>query len=157
MAAATFGAAFAALYAAHQVADHHVQRDCDAQAKGLPGREGQRACLRHVTSYTATAAFALAAAKAATGTRLPVGRTIAALAVSAVSHYVIDRREPLKRFAEATGHARFYRLGMPRPDHDDNPSLGTGAYALDQSAHVGFLFVAALIIAGGFRHQEKCS
>jgi hypothetical protein len=147
--AGTLGAVFAALYAAHQVADHHVQRDCDAQAKGLPGREGHRACLRHVTSYTATAAIALAATKAVTGARMPLGRTVAAMAVSAVSHYVIDRREPLRRFAEATGHTRFYQLGMPRPGRDDNPSLGTGAYALDQSAHVGFLFVAALIIAGG--------
>jgi hypothetical protein len=145
----TLGSVFAALYAAHQVGDHHVQRDSDAQAKGLPGREGHAACLRHVATYTATAVVALAAAAAATGTRPRLGRVAAGLALSAVSHYVIDRRTPLKRFAEATGVAGFYRLGMPRPGRDDNPSLGTGAYALDQSAHVAFLFAAALIIAGG--------
>lgn len=99
------GSVFAALYAAHQVGDHHVQRDCDAQAKGLPGRAGQLACLRHVTSYTATAAVALAATHAATGVRPRLGRTLAGLALSAVSHYVIDRREPLRRFAAATGQA----------------------------------------------------
>jgi hypothetical protein len=147
--AARFGAVFAALYAAHQVADHHVQRDSQAQAKGRPGREGRAACARHVASYTATAALALAATSAVTRTRMPLGRTIAGLALSAVTHYVIDRREPLRRFAEATGHGDFYRLGAPRPGRDDNPCLGTGAYALDQSLHVGFLFAAALVIAGG--------
>lgn len=145
----TVGTVFAALFAAHSVADHHVQRDGDAQAKGLPGRAGQLACARHVASYTATAAVALAAVRCATGTLLPLGRTVVGLALSAVSHYVIDRRGPLKRFAELTGHGGFYQLGMPRPGRDDNPSLGTGAYALDQSAHHAFLFLAALIIAGG--------
>jgi hypothetical protein len=145
------GTVFAALYAAHQVADHHVQRDHDARDKGLPGLKGHAACGRHVASYTATAALALAATAAVTGRRPSLGRVAAGLALSAVSHYVIDRRAPLKRFAELTGHAGFYTLGAPRPGHDDNPSLGTGAYALDQSAHVGFLFAAALIIAGGTR------
>jgi hypothetical protein len=145
------GSTFAALFAAHQVADHHVQRDRDAQAKGLPGVEGHLACARHVASYTATAVAALGAAHLAAGTRPRLGRTALGLAVSAVSHYVIDRRAPLKRFAELTGNGKLYALGAPRPGRDDNPTLGTGAYALDQSAHVGFLFVAALIIAGGER------
>ncbi len=154
MRAADLGATFAALYAAHQVADHHVQRDHDARDKGLPGRAGQEACLRHVASYTATAVLALAVTAAVTGRRPHLGRVAAGLALSAVSHYVIDRREPLRRFAVATGHTGFYALGAPRPGRDDNPSLGTGAYALDQSAHVGFLFAAALIIAGGKRRPE---
>lgn len=146
------GTTFAALFAAHQVGDHHVQSDRDAQAKGLPGRKGQAACARHVATYTATAVVALAAAHLATGTRPRYGRTAAGLAVSAVSHFVIDRRVLLARLAEATGKGRFYRLGQPRFGHyDDNPCLGTGAYALDQSAHVGFLFAAALIISGGDR------
>jgi hypothetical protein len=145
------GSTFAALYAAHQVADHHVQRDRDARLKGLPGAEGRLACTRHVASYTATAVVALAAAHLATSARPRYGRIAAGLTLSAVSHYVIDRREPLKRFAAVTGHAGFYALGTPRPGRDDNPCLGTGAYFLDQSLHVGFLFAAALIIAGGER------
>lgn len=146
------GSVFAALFAAHQVADHHVQSDRDAQLKGKPGREGQLACARHVATYTATAVVALAAAHLATGSKPRYGRLAAGLAVSGVSHYVIDRRVLLKRLAVATGKGRFYALGAPRGGHyDDNPCLGTGAYALDQSAHVGFLLVAALIIAGGER------
>lgn len=142
------GSVFAALYAAHQVGDHIVQGDRDACEKALPGRQGQLACARHVASYTATAVVALAAASYATGSRPRAGRVLAGLAVSAVSHYVIDRRVLLRRFAEATGKARFFQLGAPRPGHDDNPTLGTGAYALDQSAHCFFLYVAALIITG---------
>lgn len=145
--AARFAAVFATLYAAHAVADHHVQRDADAQTKGLPGPDGRAACARHVASYTATSAAALAVTNRVTGAGIRPGRALAALAFSAVTHYVIDRREPLRRFAEATGHGGFYRLGQPRPGRDDNPSLGTGAYALDQSAHVGALLVAAWIAA----------
>lgn len=149
----SIGSSFAALLASHMVADHHVQRERDVQLKGRPGWEGRLACTRHVASYTATAAIALGAAAATTGSRLPIGRTLAALAVSGVSHWVIDRRTPLERFAKATGHADFYAMGAPREGHDDNLTLGTGAYALDQSAHIGFLFVAALIIAGGRDRQ----
>lgn len=143
------GTVLATLLVAHSVADHWVQNDGDAQLKGKRGNVGRRACARHVASYTATAALALAAVHRATGGRLPLGRTVAGLALSAVSHYVIDRRAPLRLAAEWTGSGDFYQLGMPRAGRDDNPSLGTGAYALDQSAHQFFLFAAALIIAGG--------
>jgi hypothetical protein len=148
-AAARLGAAYAALHASHVFADHCVQSDRDAQLKALPGIEGHAACARHVGSYVLTQAVALAAVNAATGARLRPGRVLAGLALSAVSHYVIDRRTLLKWAAEHTGKGRFYNLGVPRPGHDDNPSLGTGAYALDQSAHTAFLFMAALLIAGG--------
>jgi hypothetical protein len=145
----SLGSTFAALFAAHQVGDHIVQSDRDACIKALPGREGHLACARHVASYTATAVLALAGAHLAQGSRPRYGRLAAGLAVSAVSHYVIDRRTVLRWFADATGKGRFYRLGAPRSGQDDNPCLGTGAYALDQSAHHFFLFIAALIIGGG--------
>lgn len=145
----SLGSMFAALYAAHQVADHHVQSDREACTKGLPGREGRLACARHVASYTATAGIALAAAHLATGVRPRYGRIAAGLALSAVSHYVIDRREPLKRFAELAGNGGLYALGVTRNGRQDPNGPGTGPYVLDQSAHVGFLFVAALIISGG--------
>jgi hypothetical protein len=77
----------------------------------------------------------------------PAWRLLLGLAVSALTHYVADRRAPLRGLAQSVGRSGFYRLGAPRPGHDDNPSLGTGAYALDQSFHYLWLFVAALIIA----------
>ncbi|MFK4245413.1 DUF3307 domain-containing protein [Micromonospora chokoriensis] len=142
--AGAFAAVFATLYVAHQIADHWVQTQWQADTKGQPGWLGRLACGAHVATYTLTAAVALATMLLATGLRLdPWGVTVG-LTVSAVSHYIADRRTPLRRIANALGAGRFYTLGAPRPGRDDNPSLGTGAYALDQSWHVGFLFVAAL-------------
>ena len=146
-----FGAVFAALYAAHMVGDHWVQTQRQSDTKGAPGWRGRLACAAHVATYTTTALVALLLLAWHLRQPLSPGWLAAGLAVSAVSHYVADRREPLRRISEAlqalTGKADFYRLGACRPGRDDNPSLGTGAYALDQSWHVGWLFVAALLIA----------
>lgn len=147
--AARFGAVFATLYAAHQVGDHWVQQDREACTKAADGREGQLACARHVATYTATAAAALAATNRVTGAGINPGRALIALGLSAVTHYAIDRGPLLRAAAERTGNGRLYVLGAPRPGRDDNPTLGTGRYALDQSAHVAFLFAAALIASGG--------
>lgn len=153
---ALFAAVYAALSAGHEVGDIWIQRHADARDKGKPGAEGRRACAVHVATYTATQAAALAAVQAATGTRISVRRTALGLAVSALTHYAADRRTPLKKLAEVMqphfGKADFYALGAPRPEHDDNPTLGTGAYALDQAWHTATsVFAAALIIAGGAR------
>ena len=154
--AATFAAVYAALAAGHEVGDIWIQRHTDARDKGKPGAEGRRACATHVATYTATQAAALALVQSATGTRISVRRAVLGLAVSAVTHYAADRRTPLRRLAEVMqprfGKADFYALGAPREGHDDNPTLGTGAYALDQAWHTATsVFAAALIIAGGAR------
>ncbi|BCJ44707.1 hypothetical protein GCM10010168_15200 [Actinoplanes ianthinogenes] len=146
-AAGVFAAVFVALYVAHQFADHWVQSQHQADCKGRPGWPGRIACAAHVATYTATALFALAALRWSLDLDLSPGRVAAGLAVSAVTHYIADRRTPLKRLADLCGAGRFYTLGIPRPGHDDNPSLGTGSYALDQSFHYLFLFIAALVIA----------
>lgn len=147
--AGSFAAVFTALYVAHQVADHWVQSHHQACTKGSPGRAGRVACAAHVTSYTATAVAVLALTGWGVGVHLPVLRVAAGLLVSAVSHYWADRRSTLARLAAVLGKSGFYALGSPRPGRDDNPSLGTGAYALDQSWHIGWLWIAALVIAGG--------
>lgn len=144
---AVFAATFATLFVAHQVADHWVQRESEAANKGKPGWVGRISCASHVLGYTGTAGLLLAGLVVASGIHLSHWRLLVGLLVSAVSHYVADRRTPLAKLAHWTGHDQFYRLGAPRQDRDDNPSLGTGAYALDQSFHYLFLFVAALIIA----------
>ncbi|MFY1688034.1 DUF3307 domain-containing protein [Plantactinospora sp. WMMB782] len=144
---AAFAAVFVALFVAHQVADHWIQTQHQADCKGRPGWPGRLACAAHVATYTLTALVALAALALSTDLDVSPGKVAAGLAISAVTHYIADRRTPLKRLAELTGSARFYALGCPRPGRDDNPSLGTGSYALDQSFHYLFLFVAALVIA----------
>lgn len=147
MTAGPFAAVGFTLWVAHTVADHWVQRETEAADKGLPGWRGRLACASHVLWYTVTAGLVLAVTDVATGLHLDSWRVALGLAVSAVSHYIADRRTPLRILAGWAGHADFYRLGAPREGRDDNPSLGTGAYALDQSFHYLWLFVAALIIA----------
>ncbi|KXK58522.1 hypothetical protein AWW66_29260 [Micromonospora rosaria] len=132
---AVFAAVFATLYAAHQVGDHWIQSQHQATCKGAPGWSGRIACIAHVVTYTATAAAALTVVGVLLGLSLPVGQTVAGLLVSAVSHYVIDRRVPLRRLADWLGKDPTWL------------ERGGGLYALDQSAHVGFLFAAALVVA----------
>jgi len=146
-AAATFAAVFVTLYVSHQVADHWVQTEHQAATKGGTGWPARLACARHVGSYVVTAAVLLAAIALLLPLSLSVLGVAIGQAVSGVTHYWADRRFTLRALASAAGHEDFYRLGTPRPDRDDNPSLGTGAYALDQSFHVFWLFVAALCTA----------
>jgi hypothetical protein len=145
--AATFAAVFVALFVAHQLADHWVQTQHQADCKGKPGWAGRLACAAHVSTYSATALLAVLALPMFLGLALDPGRVAVGLAVSAVTHYIADRRTPLRKLAELLGSGPFYALGAPRAGRDDNPSIGTGSYALDQSFHYLFLFVAALIIA----------
>ena len=144
------GGTFALLYGSHPIADLWVQTNWQAATKGGQGADARRACATHVATLTATHALALTAGALATGERLPLRRVAAGLAVNAATHYVIDRRKPLRRLAEllaATGKPEFHDLGMPRDGHDDNPCLGTGAYALDQALHSACLAAVAGYIA----------
>ena len=141
--AARFAASYALLRAAADVADHWIQSDHQASNKGQydhndgqSSAAGRRACAAHVATYTATQAGALLLGSHVLGVRLRPGRVVAALAVSAVTHYVADRREPLRRLADATGKSAFVRLA----DHGMN-----GAYCLDQAWHHAFETAAALI------------
>jgi hypothetical protein len=194
-ATAVFAATFAALYAGHHVGDYWVQTDHQARHKGDAGEQGVLACFVHVASYTLTQVVFLGLTCLATGLRIPSWVTLAALAVSALTHYAADRREHGLMFKLARllpGKADFLRLGAPRPGvyvetwvtcpdckgsgrvspvpgaahcdlcHGggrvlggrvgDNPSLGTGAWALDQSWHIALgVFVPALIMAAAAR------
>lgn len=161
---ADFAAVAVALYAAHYVGDYWVQTDHQAQHKGLPGYEGRINCMWHVLSYVATQYVFLLVVMLAVGAEMSVLGMGAALTVSGVTHYLADRREHGIMFWLARrlpGKARFLALGVPRPlvvecqatneegmfmEHLDNPSLGTGAWALDQSWHIFWgVFVAAIL------------
>ncbi len=141
-----FGAVFAALYVAHSVGDHWVQTSRQSADKGRPGWTGRLAGARHVTSLTATKAVLLALVAVVLGLHLGWLGLVVGFTVDAASHWWADRRTILARLAKATGKSEFYRLGTPRAGHDDNPHIGTGAYALDQSWHHLWLLVAALLI-----------
>lgn len=147
MSAATFAAVGLGLLCAHQVADHWVQTEHQSAVKGRPGNAGRLACARHVASYTVVTAVAVLALWGAFQLDITWIGFVAGQLVSAVTHYWADRRSTLARLATLAGHAPFYALGAPREGCDDNPSLGTGAYALDQSWHWGWLGVAAFLTA----------
>ena len=146
-AAVTFAVVLPSLLVAHQVADHWGQTSHQAAHKGCAGWVGRWNCAKHVATYTAVTALTVGLVWTVLGLSISVGGFVAGQAVSAVTHYWADRRTTLARLAELAGLGGFYRLGAPRQGREDNPSLGTGAYVLDQSWHWAWLFAAALTTA----------
>ncbi|WP_058045526.1 DUF3307 domain-containing protein [Streptomyces roseifaciens] len=145
--AAVFAAVFVALYVAHSVGDHWVQSSHQSLNKGRPGWAGRLADTRHVLTLTLTKLAVLLLVAVLLGLPLSPLGIVAGLGIDAASHWWADRRSTLAWLAKVTGKGEFYRLGAPRAGHDDNPHIGTGAYALDQSFHHLWLLVAALIVA----------
>ncbi len=143
--AVVFAVVLPTLLVAHNVADHWVQTSHQAANKGMPDRAGHWACFKHVASYTAVTAGAVVLVWILLGLPITTVSFAAGQLVSAITHYWADRRHTLAWLAELAGKGGFYRLGAPRSGRDDNPSLGTGAYILDQSWHWAWLFAAALI------------
>lgn len=129
------------LYVAHHVGDYWIQRDQDAQHKGDPGWDGRLHCLSHVVTYVATqTAMLLVMEMVLRLHHSPLGSTVG-LAVSGVTHYIADRREPLKRIASwIPGRARFIELGTPRSGvrieaWDTCPSCGGDGNSSDEASH----------------------
>lgn len=168
--AVTFAALLPALLVAHTVGDHWVQTDHQAGTKGQKGWPGRAACAAHVATYTMTTAATVGMLWWLFGLPISPLGFVAGQLVSAVTHYWADRRSTLARLCEWLGKDGFYRLGQPRlallahtddgklvrlqhparahaavQEPWDNRSLGTGAYALDQSWHHGWLLIAALV------------
>lgn len=134
--AAVYATVFVALYAAHMVADYWVQTQHQASTKGHAGWTGRLACLSHVGTYTLTAIIALTTVAWRLDLDLHLDATVAGLAVSAITHYIADRRTPIARLA---AWLRKDPAWLTR---------GGGLAALDQAWHIGWLAVAALIVAG---------
>lgn len=148
--AATFAAVFAALYAAHSFGDHWWgQTHTQALGKGARTREGRMHCLKHVLLLAAHKAAFILLMELGTGIRLAWPLLLLGLVVDGISHYWADRRYTLQALADATGKGEFYRLGEDTAKADGSRAfhIGTGAYALDQSWHVAWLFITALIIS----------
>ena len=134
--AAIAAIAYVALHAGHQIGDHVVQTKAAAAAKGAPTAEGLAAgvhpwagwtaCAAHVSTYVLVQALALGAVRLVAP--LDVHGVVAALAVSASTHAVIDRRWLVRALIRA-------KRCEDWPD---------GPYLLDQSLHHGALLIAAL-------------
>lgn len=171
-AAVTVGAVLPGLLVAHHVADHWVQTGHQALHKADEGWSGRWACARHVTTYTVCTATVVGVLWAVLDLAITPAGFLAGQVLSAVTHYVADRRSLLGWLADVVGKREMWRLGGPRASltvraiepspygHSalievplDQPHLGTGAYQLDQSWHLAWLLVAALVTAliGGAR------
>ncbi len=137
--AAIAACVFAALFAGHQLGDHPIQRKSAMLAKGTPDDTrladgthpwtGWRACGQHVATYTLTQAATLVLVSVVAP--LTVTGGLAALAVSASTHAVIDRRWIVHAIIRAK-------------QCQDWPE---GPYLIDQSLHHGALLVAAVLAA----------
>lgn len=126
--------------ACHGLGDMWVQTTKQATLKGSHGANratGRKACAAHCATYTATHALGILAANRLLNLRLNPRRVATALAVAGLSHYVIDRREPLRKLAAALHKEDFYHQQAPVP----------GAFHLDQAAHRAFNTLAAFIAA----------
>lgn len=144
--AVIFAATAAALQAAHHIGDYWAQTSHQATHKGSPGAAGIRACAGHVAGYTATCTAAVMALRGL-GAPISTRGLIAGQAVNALSHFVMDRRPWGRAIMRAAGKGELAEVGAPRKGFDDNPHLGTGAHALDQSWHMAWLAVSAYVTA----------
>ncbi|MCR3736538.1 MULTISPECIES: hypothetical protein [Prauserella salsuginis group] len=126
-----------------------MQSSADAAGKGEPGREGARHCARHVATYTAGQAAAGWAVTRVLGHRVPVRAWLTGHAINAATHYVIDRREPFKKFLRSKlankggylAHATVQR----REGVVDEGGPGTALMEMDQAAHRLISVAASLV------------
>lgn len=142
--ATVFPALFIALYVGHDIGDHWIQQWEEVRDKGKPGWVGRLACTRHVTTLTLTKIVALTGVTVFLGLHINLWAVTIALLVDALSHYWADRRFTLKALADKVRKGGFYAVGDPAI-----APCGSGAYALDQSWHLAWLLIAALIASLG--------
>lgn len=143
--AGTFAAVYALLHATHQGGDFLAQTDIQARNKpcatdrttDCTETASWGALLGHITSYHLIQAATLTAANRFLHLGLGTKRVAAGIAVSALTHALIDRRWPVRWWMDHTGSARFRQVG--------------GAPHVDQAMHYLALALAAATITGGTR------
>lgn len=139
---AAFAGVWAVRWAAHDIGDLWAQTHHQALTKGAAGRAGAWSCLKHVLTYEATAAVFFAFAAVFVDFGIDPIAFAAGVVVSGVSHFVADRRSPLRRIAQACNSGDLYQL--EQGVH--------GAFQLDRSWHKAWIFAAALVTAAGTEH-----
>lgn len=138
--AAVTAAVYVGLLAGHHLGDYPIQRDSDAQSKGMPADEllatgtpwhtGWASIARHVLSYMACQAVALGLIS--TVVPLTLTGVWTALVVSGATHAVIDRRWLVAAIIRAKG------------GRQDWPGA---AACIDQALHHFMILVAAVCAA----------
>lgn len=118
---------FLGLLAGHLLGDWLAQTDWQATNK----TRSWAALARHVASYHLVMGVLLLLPVLRDG--WPVGKALAALTVSAVTHAVIDRRWPVRVLMRASGSPGF-------------ATLEWGVIAVDQALHLFILAMLALLL-----------
>ncbi|MEU8538084.1 hypothetical protein [Streptomyces parvulus] len=169
----------------HPLCDQFVQNSHDASTKGMHGSHlvyksdgstveadpwrhgkegrtctasayGRRSVSRHVASYSAVQLASTLAVTRTLGYRVPAAALLTGAAINAITHGIIDRRDPLLWLAEKTGkggyikHATVVRKaggeGTEYPKAvQDVSGPGTALMELDQAAHRAIGVAAALV------------
>ncbi|MFD5899643.1 hypothetical protein [Streptomyces sp. NPDC060366] len=169
----------------HPLCDQFVQNSHDATTKGMHGSHlvyrndgspaeenpwrhgkegrtctasayGRRSVSRHVASYSAVQLASTLAVTRTLGYRVPAAALLTGAAINAITHGIIDRRDPLLWLAEKTGkggyikHATVVRKaggeGTEYPKAvQDVSGPGTALMELDQAAHRAIGVAAALV------------
>jgi hypothetical protein len=136
---ALFAAVQATFSDVHPYCDQILQNSTDARDKGKPGHAGRKACARHVATYSAGQFVAAVGVTRALGCRASWSALLAGTALNAATHYVIDRREPLKRFLRSRwiGKAGYldHATVQRREGVVDEGGPGTALMECDQAAH----------------------
>jgi Protein of unknown function (DUF3307) len=121
------GIVFLVLLAGHLVGDWVVQNDWQATNK----TRSWAALTAHVASYHLIMGLLLLLPILRDG--WPAGKALAALAVSAMTHAVIDRRWPVRALLRAAGSPGF-------------ATVEWGVNAVDQALHLFILAMLALLL-----------
>ena len=135
-----FAAGFVSLYVAHHVADYWVQTGCQSLHKGRRDSLGRWMCVKHCIGHTVSSGMILAVTGWATSSGVSILGVLLGLGFIGVSHYWIDRRFTLKRFALCWG--RLTGQGSDKLRY----YLRGGAPLLDQSAHIFCLWIGSLLL-----------
>jgi hypothetical protein len=132
-----FLVALAVLNVSHHVGDHVLQTDRQATHKAEPGWVGLRAMTGHLVTYHLAAVLLLLGTFVVLGLPLSVTGLAAALACSAFTHGLLDRRWPVRAMLHAVRASKFAAATSPV----------CGMYQADQAWHRLALLASALLLA----------
>lgn len=145
--------AFAFGLAGHYAGDQWVQTSGQACNKALNGDGGRMCaiwnCAKHVVTWSAAVTVFIALAGWWLHLPLRPGWLAAGMAVNAVTHFVADLRTPLLWLARLVGRDGYLTaVDVVRRSGPAATGPGTALFHLDQSWHIAWLAVSALVIAG---------
>lgn len=125
--------------------------DRSGQRTYTASQVGRRAAARHVASYTIGQVAGTITVTRALGYRVPFRALLAGAAVNGITHFVIDRREPLLWLAGKTGkrgyidHCHAVRINADGTPAAELSGPGSALMELDQALHRAIGVAAAAV------------